>query len=181
MTATPEDPQPVRRSPPTRVTAAAVLGMVVFSQLVLLALAAVVFGVVVWSRADPEGRLVLVAVFLAAALVGCLGVLCVSIGVAAFRGRPSRLFELQILTGAGAFIGGPTAVVMLGLGIWNLVRMPWRFLREDIAEPQSALLLLVWLDAVALLVAGLLLRNQSQPYADWWRRRQASETSNTPE
>jgi hypothetical protein len=168
---------PVPRSPPTRVTAAAVVATVVFSQLVLLALAAVVFGVVTWARTDPEGRLIRVAVFIAAALIGCLGVVCVSICVAAFRGRPGQLFELQILTGTGAFIGGLTAAVIFGLGVWNLARVPWQFLREDIAEPQSALLLLVWLDAVALLVAGLLLRNQSQPYADWWRQRHASESS----
>lgn len=163
---------PVRRSPPTRVTAAAVVATVVFSQLALLALAAVVFGIVVWSRADPEGRFILVAVFIAAALIGCLGVVCVSICVSAFRGRPAQLFELQILIGTGAFIGGSAAVVMLGLGVWNLARVPWQFLRDDVAEPQAGVLLLVWLDAVALLVAGLLLRNQSQPYADWWRQRQ---------
>ena len=171
----------VRRSPPTRVTAAAVLGTVVFAQLVLLALAAVVFGCVVWLRGNSDGPIILLAAFIAAALVASIGGVCVWICVAAFRGRPSQLFELQILLGTGAFFGGPTVVVMLILGIWNLVRMPWRFLREDIAEPQSGLLLLVWLDAVALLVAGLLIRKQGQPYADWWRQRQASESSNTPE
>lgn len=100
--------------------------------------------------------------------------------MAAIRGRPSQLFELPILLGATAFSGGLAAAIMLGLGVFTLYRTPWPILRNDIATPQVAVLLLVWLDAVALLIAGLLLRNQSQAYADWWCERRASESTDIP-
>ena len=155
----------MRRSPPTRVMAAAVIATTVFAQLVLLALAAVGFGFWAWARYGPD--VLVLVLFFGALLLGIPGAMGLWISVAALRRRPNQLVELQMLLWASVLLSGLAAVVTLAIVGWMMLKMKWREVLDEAATPQAAGLVLLWLNAAALWAASALLRNQNDSYAEW--------------
>lgn len=156
-------------------TAAAVVATVVFAQVILSALAPCVIGLDIAIRFGES--VVALAFCFIGALIGTWGGFGLYESVRVIRGKPRALFDFQLCLAVSAYLGGMSATVTLALAAHAAATMSWPALLAAAGTRQSAGLLLLWLNAIALAVALALLRKQGQPYADWWRQQHASEST----